>query len=87
MRCQKGEKEREDGEAMTQEIEWGRESAMDRSGDTDWGGWGGGWNCSAGFESNSSVGTQVEYFSNIMAREPLSAPVISHVCVAEPSLF
>lgn len=85
MRCQKGEKEREDGEAMTQEIEWGRESAMDRSGDTDWGG--GGWNCSAGFESNSSVGTQVEYFSNIMAREPLSAPVISHVCVAEPSLF
>lgn len=42
MRCQKGEKEREDGEAMTQEIEWGRESAMDRSGDTDWGGWGGG---------------------------------------------
>lgn len=84
MRCQKGEKEREDGEAMTQEIEWGRESAMDRSGDTDWGG---GWNCSAGFESNSSVGTQVEYFSNIMAREPLSAPVISHVCVAEPSLF
>lgn len=38
MRCQKGEKEREDGEAMTQEIEWGRESAMDRSGDTDWGG-------------------------------------------------
>lgn len=40
MRCQKGEKEREDGEAMTQEIEWGRESAMDRSGDTDWGGGG-----------------------------------------------
>lgn len=38
MRCQKGEKEREDGEAMTQEIEWGRESAMDRSGDTDGGG-------------------------------------------------
>lgn len=34
-RCQKGEKEREDGEAMTQEIEWGRESAVDRSGDTD----------------------------------------------------
>lgn len=40
-RCQKGEKEREDGEAMTQEIEWGRESAVDRSGDTDGVGWGG----------------------------------------------
>ena len=31
---------------------------------------------SAGYESNNSVGTRVEYFSNIMAREPLSAPVI-----------
>lgn len=40
--------------------------------------------CGGGYKSKSSVGTQVEYFSNIMAEEPLSAPVIRCVCVAEP---
>lgn len=55
------------------ERERGRESALDGLG-----GVGG------GYKSKSSVGTQVEYFSNIMAEEPLSAPVIRCVCVAEP---
>lgn len=41
--CQRGKREREDGEAVTQEMEreWGRESALDRSRDRGGGGGGG----------------------------------------------
>jgi len=65
------------------EIEWGRESAQDRYGEE-----GRGFRIRSGsYESNSSVSTQDEYFSNIMAGEPLSASVIRCVCVAESSLY
>lgn len=79
------------GEAVTQEMERerGRESALVGSGDRDGGGvrGGGGGSCSTGYESSSSVGTQVEYFSSFIAGGPLSASVIRSVCDAQSSLL
>lgn len=83
-----GDREKEEGKAVTQEMKtgWCRERALD-------GGIGMGWrvvvgdSSSARYENNNSVGTQVEYFSNIIAGELLSATVISFGCIAEPSLL
>lgn len=78
-------REGEDGEAVTQEMEreWGRENALRRKRYREgWGGEGVDGSRSASYESNSSVGTQVEYFSNIIAGELLSAPAIRCVCAA-----
>lgn len=63
----------------------GKVNALDRNGDIDGVGVVG--RRSARYESNSSVGTQVEYFPNIMAGEPLRAPVIRCVCVSESSFL
>lgn len=78
------ERRRRWGSSDTRNVErTGKVNALDRNGDIDGVGVVG--RRSARYESNSSVGTQVEYFPNIMAGEPLRAPVIRCVRVSEPS--
>lgn len=93
-------KKRGDGERRVwgkgEEKQWHRKWRENGAGKVHWleaeiemegGCRGGGGSCSTGYESSSSVGTQVEYFSSFIAGGPLSASVIRSVCDAQSSLL